>query len=346
MMTKRYRTLFLTDRSPHHQEAARKAAPPALDLMIRRRPSRDELLTLLPDVEILISERADTIDAALLAAAPKLQLIQRLGSLTYDIDVAAAKAQGITVCYWPLRGCIMVAEHMVLQMLSLVKRLAEVKAVAETAADWGRTARRTDENTFAYNWSGRRAIEGLYGQRVGILGFGEIGVELTRRLQPFAPATIFYHKRTRLPATVEAALEIVYAAPDELIAQVDFLCLLLPYAAETDHFLNAARLATMKPGAFLVSCGSGSVIDEAALAATLRRGALGGAALDTFEWEPLQPDNPLLPLARQPMMNVVLSPHTAAGAAERKEDRGRSSDFANIERFLAGEPLRYMVAYP
>lgn len=340
---RRYPTLFLTDRSPHHQEAARQAAPAALDLTILRRPSRPELLAALRDVEIVISERADTIDAAFIAAAPKLQFIQRLGSLTYDIDIDAAHARGILVCYWPLEGCIMVAEHMVLQMLSLVKQLPEVKAIAETAADWGDEARRTDENTFAYNWSQREAIAGIYGKCVGILGFGEIGVEVARRLRAFLPSTILYHKRNRLPAAVEQELGIVFADQDDLIAQAEFLCSLLPYSAGTDQFLNARRLATIQPGAFVVSCGSGSVIDENALADAIRCRHLAGAALDTFEWEPLQADNPLVKLARDPSINVLLTPHTAAGASQRKTAPARSKEFTNIERFLAGESLYNLV---
>lgn len=342
-MTKHYPTLFLTDRSAHHQEAARQAAPPALDLTIMRRPARAELLARLADVEILISERADMIDRNLLDAAPKLQLIQRLGSLTYDIDIAAAHQRGIIVCSWPLKGCILVAEHMLMQMLALVKRLPEVQAIAEAAADWGRPARRTDENTFAYNWSRREGIDGLYGQRVGILGFGEIGAELARRLQPFGPAQVLYHKRQRLPESIERQLGINYADPQTILTQVDFLCSLLPYTPATALTLNAQSFAAMKPGSFVVSCGSGSVIDETALAAALQSGQLAGAALDTFEWEPLQADNPLLSLTRLATMNLLLTPHTAAGAPTSKAEKGRSSEFTNIIRFLAGEPLYHPV---
>jgi phosphoglycerate dehydrogenase-like enzyme len=342
-MTTQHRTLFLTDRSPRHQVAAQQAAPAVLDLTFLRRPARAELLAHLADVEILISERADTLDAALLDAAPKLRLILRLGSLTYDIDVAMAHARGIAVCYWPIRGCIMVAEHLLLQMLALVKRLPEVKAVAEAAADWGQPSRRTDENTFAYNWSGRAGIEGIYGQTVGILGFGEIGAELARRLRPLAPAQVLYHKRQPLPATVERELGITYAEPAALIAQADFLCSLLPYTPATDLLLNGQSFAAMKPGTFVVSCGSGSVIDEAALADALQSGQLGGAALDTFEWEPLRPDSPLLPLARDTTMNLLLTPHTAAGAPQRQADTKRNAEFTNVLRFLAGESLLYPV---
>ncbi len=342
-MTKQYQTLFLTDRSSHHQEAAQRVAPAQLDLTFMRRPTRAALLERLADVEILISERADVIDAALLDAAPKLQLIQRLGSLTYDIDVAAAHQRGISVCAWPIKGCIMVAEHMLMQMLALVKRLPEVQAIAEAAGDWDRPARRTDENTFAYNWSRREGIDGIYEQRVGILGFGEIGAELARRLQPFAPAQVLYHKRQRLPESIERELGLTYTDPQMLIAQVDFLCVLLPYSPATDQMLNAQTFTAMKPGSFVVSCGSGSVIDEAALAVALQSGHLAGAALDTFAWEPLQRDNPLLPLTGAAAINLLLTPHTAAGAPSRKAESGRNSDFHNIINFLAGDPLLHLV---
>lgn len=342
-MAERVKTLFLTDRSPHHQAAALRAAPSLLDVTMLRRPTRAVLLEHLPETEILLSERADQIDSALIAAAPRLRLIQRLGSLTYDIDVAAAAARGIPVCYWPIPGCIMVAEHMILQMLALVKRLLAVYEVAVAAEDWERPARRTDENTFAYNWSKQSAIEGLHGETVGILGFGEIGAELARRLQPFQPSRVLYHKRQQLPAAVEATLGITYAPVADVIAQSTFLCSLLPFTPETDRSLTAATFAAMPEGAFLVSCGSGSVIDEAALAAALTSGHLAGAALDTFEFEPLQPESPLAELARRqssaPSVNLLLTPHTAAGASAKPQGSSRASEYTNILNFLAGRAV-------
>ncbi|HXF63292.1 MAG TPA: NAD(P)-dependent oxidoreductase [Caldilineaceae bacterium] len=328
-----HKVVFLTERSPRHQEAARAAAPAAVEVVMLRQPDRQTLLAELADAEFLISERAGVIDAELIAAGPRLRLIQRLGSLAYDIDLDAARRAGVPVAIWPVIGSIMVAEHMIMQMLALVKRLPEVSAIAQAAGDWGRPSLRTDENIFAYNWSGRSGIGGLYGQTVGILGFGEIGVELARRLRPFAPAQVLYHKRRRLPDDVEAALGVVYAQPEALIAACDLLCVLLPYSPATDRSLNAATFAAMKPGTFLVHCGSGSVIDEAALAEALRRGHLAGAALDTFEWEPLRPDNPLLALARDPAANVLLTPHTAAATLPG----GREGDWTNVRRVLAGE---------
>jgi phosphoglycerate dehydrogenase-like enzyme len=307
-----------------------------------RRPQREEILHHLADAEFLISERAGEIDAELIAAGKKLRLIQRLGSLTYDIDVAAAQRVGIPVCAWPLRNCVLVAEHMVMQLLALVKKLPEVKAIAEAAGDWGHPSQRTDENVFAYNWSRRTGVGGIAGATVGILGFGEIGAELARRLIAFRPARVFYNKRRQLPAIVEQELGLTYIASDELIATSDFLCCLLPFAPGTELSIRAASFASMKRGAFLVHCGSGSVIDEHALAEAIRSGQLGGAALDTYEWEPIRPDNPLLSLARDPQMNVLLTPHTAAGSLVAGA-QARQSNFTNLIRLLRDEPLLYEV---
>jgi phosphoglycerate dehydrogenase-like enzyme len=332
------RVLFLTDRSPRHQEDARQAAPPGLDIVMLRRPKPQVLERELAAAEFLITERAGEIDADLIAAAPNLRLIQRLGSLSYDIDLGAAQRAGVMVCTWPILGCVMVAEHMVMQMLALTKRLQEVSAIAEEAGDWG-SSQRTDENVFAYNWSKRTGIGGIYGLTVGILGFGEIGAELARRLAGFAPRGVLYHKRRPLPEHVEAELGITYATQKEIIAASDILCVLLPYSAETDQAIGAAAFAAMKPGAVIVHCGSGSVIDEYALAEAIQSGHLGGAALDTFEWEPLRADNPLLPPARDPQANVLLTPHTAAATL----GGGRAGDWTNVRLVLAGEEPRFRV---
>jgi len=340
----RHKTLFTTERGHRHQQAALAAAPAALDVTILRQPhpegTRATLLAHLPGIDYLISERVGVIDRELIQAAPSLKLILRLGSLTYDIDTEAAKAAGVRVCYWPVGGVIRVAEHMVMQMLALGKKLRESERIALAADDgWG-ASKRTDEDTFAYNWSERTGVEGLWQATVGILGFGEIGAELARRLRGW-DVTLLYHKRRRLPAALEAELGLTYADKDALVRSSDYVANLLPYFPETDLSVNAEFFAQMKAGAFLVSCGSGSVINEADLAAALASGHLGGAALDTFEWEPIKADNPLAALAKADY-NVLLTPHIAAGAtAAAAQERRR--DYTTIVDHIEGRPLRYRV---
>jgi len=337
-----YKTVFVTHRGARHQEAVLAAAPAELDIHMLRSPSRDELLAEMAQAEFLISERTGPIDGEIIRAGKQLHLIQRLGSQTHDIDLQAAREAGVPVCYWPVASCIMVSEHMVLQLLSLAKRLREVMDIALEAGDWGQKSQRCDEDYFAYNWSGREGLGSLRGRTVGILGLGEIGTELARRLRPFEP-TLRYNKRERLPREAEEGLGVRFAPEDELVAESDFLCNLLPFFPETEQSIGTRFFARMKPGACFVSCGAGAVIDEQALAEALRSGHLGGAALDTYTWEPIRPQNPLLPLARQPRANILLTPHTAAGsdAANPKE---RKDDYSNLLQVLQGESLRYQLA--
>lgn len=334
----RHKTLFLTQRGQRHHQWALDAAPAELEVAIRRNPSQDELLGLLADAEFLITERTGVVDAAMIQAAPKLRLIQRLGRQTWDIDVEAARAAGVPVCYWPQSGCVMVAEHMLLQILGLLKRVREAMTITAEGADWGIPTVRGDEDHFSYNWSRRGGIGRLTGATVGILGFGEIGLELVEQLRGFH-CTLLYHKRSRLPGPVEAQLGIAYATPAEIAQQCDIVCSLLPYSGPKEP-IDAGFFAQMKPGSLLVHCGSGAVIDEAALLASLRSGHLAGAALDTYTYEPLRAGDPLVAAAREPMLNLILTPHIAAGGVTTG-GRGRSEEYDNILAVLAGKPLRY-----
>jgi phosphoglycerate dehydrogenase-like enzyme len=164
---------------------------------------------------------------------------------------------------------------------------------------------------------------------------------LARRLAGW-DCTLLYHKRRRLPGKVETELGLSYVEVDTLLAQSDYLVNLLPYFPATDLLIGADYFARMKPGASLVSCGSGSVLDETALAEAVKSDRLAGAALDTFEWEPLKADNPLIELAKAGY-NVLLTPHIAAGASAAAA-RERAGDYTNIVNHINGRPLKYQVA--
>jgi lactate dehydrogenase-like 2-hydroxyacid dehydrogenase len=318
----KYKTFFMSERAPVHQKTFLAAAP-------------EELVFVDSPAEAiyLISERQGEIDAAFLEKAPNLKLILRLGSQSHDIDLDTAKARGIAVCTWPQASVARVAEHAIMQMLALTKHLNNAQAKALEASDYGRESKRTDENTFAYNWSKREGIGSIFGKTIGILGFGEIGFELAKRLQNWN-VTLLYRKRQRLPKPVEAQYQLRYVI--DLFSQSDILVNLLPYSPETNLFIDAAVLSQMKPSAFLVSVGSGSIIDESALAEAIKAEKIAGAALDTYEYEPLRPDNPLLELARIGY-NLLLTPHVAAGTMNSLEER--REHFTNILRHIKGEAL-------
>lgn len=336
-MSKQHPTLFITHRGERHQQAALQASPDELILEMRRSPSKEELIALLPGKEFLITERNGIIDVDVIKAGKNLRLIQRLGSQTYDIDLNAARSAGIPVCFLPIRTCIMVAEHMFLQILALAKRLREVMDIAQEANDWAQAPQLCDEDYFAYNWSNRQDIHGLWETTVGILGFGEIGTELARRLRGFG-CTVLYNKRNPLPETAEQELNIQFATREELLAKSDYVCMLMPYFPEMAQTLNADFFAHIKPGACFVSCGGSGIVDEKALLEALHSGQLSGAAVDTFTWEPIAPNDPLLPLARHPRSNLILTPHTAAGSGSAQPNE-RLGDYINLMRVLHGGKL-------
>jgi phosphoglycerate dehydrogenase-like enzyme len=335
----RHRVLYLCPLADVHIEQRRRAAPVEIEPILCHELSKIELIKLLPSVECLISERAAEVDREVIAAGRHLKLIQRIGSLIHDIDVEAARELGVPVAYWPLRSSVFVAEHLLMLVLALLKRARQLHAVTTSRQRWDREPRRTDANTFAYNWSRQREIYGLWRATVGILGMGEIGAELARRLRGFETCTLYY-KRRRLPPAIERELGICYTAPEELIAESDVVISLLPYSPETVRYLNAERLARMKPTAILVHGGAGGVVDEQALAQMLSAGRIFGAALDTYEWEPIPPEHPLLSLPDE--VNLLLTPHVAAGdpAMYRAELEGY---YENPRRALAGEPILYRV---
>jgi phosphoglycerate dehydrogenase-like enzyme len=329
----------VTDRGLQQQQRALEGAPPELDIVMRRSPSKEEIIALLPDIEFLISERSGAVDADMIAAGKKLRLIQRLGVQTWDIDTEAALRSGIPVCFMPIATCRLVAEHVIMQTLGLIRRIRELMKIAGDGDAWGQAPRLCDEDHFAYNWSKRRDIQGLMGKTVGILGFGEVGAELAWRLKGFDCA-VLYQKRRRLPPRVEVKYNLRYASRDEIAASCDIVVALMPLGPETAQGLNAAFFAAMRPGSLFVQTGGSGTVDEIALANALSSRHLNGAAVDGFTWEPVRPDNPLIALARDPMCNLILTPHVAAGAMTIT-GAARAGDYANIVAILNGGELRH-----
>jgi phosphoglycerate dehydrogenase-like enzyme len=333
---RKYKTLFVTQRGQRHQDAARQAAPAELDILMVRTTAKSELVSLLRDAEFLITERAGIIDAEAIEAASALKLIQRLGSLSFDIDVDHARAKGIPVCVMPVTSCILVAEHVILQMLGLLRSVRELFRITDEAGHWG-TPQRCDENTFAYNWAKRSGIRSIRGSTVGILGFGEIGAELARRLRPF-DCKVVYSKRSRLPQTVEDELNIEHTSVESLAARSDIVVSLLPNLPENNQSIGAAFFSKMKPGALLIHDGAPGVVNEDDMIAALNASHLAGAAVDCFTYEPLRPDDPLLKLARDPARNLLLTPHVAAGTVSANSSE-RMHDYDNVLAVIRGQPL-------
>lgn len=333
------RVVWKTDRSRWHQERTRRAAPEGVHLTMIRGHDPASLLDALADADVLVSERTVPVDAWEVESAPKLGLLLRLGSVPDRLPIDNAAARGIPVSMEPVPLCAVCAEHALMLALALLRGFPKTNHLLGNGHPFG-PPKRTDEDTFAYNWTKRPSLGTLRGARVGILGMGGIGVEIALRLRAFGPESVSYSKRTPFPPSVEDILGARADTPETVLSSSDVVFCLLPYSSETDGWLDSDRLSILRPGSILVTVGSGSVVDEAAVLEAVRHGRLAGAAFDTFEWEPLPGDHPLAVAGRDPDSGILLTPHVAAVGGPCDSPDG----WDEIRRWMSGEALRHRIA--
>lgn len=280
-------------------------------------PTRDELKAGFAGVEAAVVTITERVDADLIAAAgPQLKVIANVAVGYDNIDVAAAHAAGVTVTNTPgvLDGAT--ADLTFALILALARRVTEADRFLRSQTPWV--------------W-GPRMLVGLdvsAGATLGVLGYGRIGRAVAKRAQAFdmrVLATTRHHR----PGSTDGA--VTFVDFDTLLADSDIVSVLTPLTAQTRHLIDAAALARMKPSAYLVNTARGGVVDEDALMAALRDGAIGGAALDVFENEPHV--NPAL----LDVPNLLITPHIgSAGAATRDAMGVLAVD--NAAAVLAGRP--------
>ena len=254
-------------------------------------PSPAEVRALLAEAELAMNDHT-TLDAALLAACPRLKAIVFLGTGAASyIDLAAAERQGIRVRAYGGYGDQSVAEHAVALMFAAARRLAAMdRAIREG------------------HWEPLNGIE-LAGRTLGVIGTGGIGKAMVR-LGAGLGMRVLAWNRSGAPADLPCrAVEL-----EELLRTSDVVSLHLVLNEHTRGFLDARRIGLLKPGAILINTARGALLDEAALVAALEAGRVGHAGLDVFRDEPLPADHPL---ARLP--NVTLTAHAAFATREASE---------------------------
>lgn len=278
------------------------------------RLSDDEKGALVRDVEFLVLHPAE-ISGDVLREAKTLRLCQLLTAGYDKIDLRLTGQLGIPVATNGGANAWAVAEHSVALLLAVYKRLV----LCDRSVREGR-------------W--RQAVSGfdtfeVAGKTVGLVGAGNIGRKVARRLAGFETRTIYYDV---VPAPdIEKDLGARRVSLEELLREADIISLHLPLLRETRGLIGRKELAMMKPTVVLLNTSRGEIVDEEALVEALKEKRIGGAGLDVFRKEPIAADHPLLGLE-----NVVLSPHTAGHAYEGWFRRSRFA-WENIQRVAAGQ---------
>jgi D-3-phosphoglycerate dehydrogenase len=278
-----------------------------------------------PDFEVLVTETrgvlpdgwqsadaavwSDTpLDRAMIEQMRSLCFLQRIGWFRAGGDASAALERGIPVAVTPYGVSDRVAQHALLLLLMLLRRMPDATAALETGANPdGLEERPADSGQNTVNWARLEGIQSLNDKTIGILGFGEIGAALARMLPVFHTRTLAYRRR---PLSAEqATFYRVTAAPlDELLRQSDVVVSFVPGIPEARGMMGAREFALMKPSAYFVNCGRALSVDQDAMLDALRSGRIAGAGIDVYPIEPLPMSSPL-----RGLKNVVLTPHSAGG---------------------------------
>jgi len=302
---------------------ARDMAPAGFELVLAQPGSR-ELEAALPTAEYVVCYPSLAMHDAFYRAAPRLKLVQVL-SAGYDaVDLAAARRAGVPVANNGGANAIAVAEHALMLMLAVSRRLI-----------WQHTS------VAAGRWRGNTPAPRIYelsNKTLGIVGLGTIGKKVARLAQAFAMNVVYYDIR-RLDADAEDALGVRFRLLRELLSGSDIVSLHVPLDHATRGMIGAAELALMQPRAILINTSRGPVVDERAVHAALAAGRLLGAGLDVFDPEPPHAGNPLLQLD-----NVVLTAHFAGPTWDNHVARFRNA-FDNVQRVARGEKPLWVVSH-
>jgi D-3-phosphoglycerate dehydrogenase len=267
--------------------------------------------------------RSETrVTEALLDAAPKLRVIGRAGAGVDTIDVAAATARGIVVVNAPGGNAVAAAEHALALMFALARRIAAADASLKRG-EWSRNKYTGSE---------------LTGKTLGLIGLGRVGTEVARRAQGLDMRVLVFDPYVPDEHARRIGLEPVEL--DALLDGSDFVSLHVPLTEATRGILSAERIARMRPGAFVVNCARGGLVDEAALIAALDDGRLAGAGIDVFTTEPVSADDPL-PRHRK----VVATPHLGASTVEAQANVA-TQVAREVLAVLDGQPAQFAVNMP
>lgn len=261
--------------------------------------TKEELVKRIVGKDYLITPLSTQVDRDVIDADPNLKIIANYGAGFNNIDAAYARQKGIPVTNTPEVSTVSTAEVTTGLMITLAHRMVEGDKLMRTKGFDG--------------WSPLFFLgHELSGKTLGIVGMGQIGQAVAKRMKAF-DMNIIYSQRTRLDPEVEAQFDAKFVSLEELIKTSDVLSLHCPLNDQTHHMIGAPQFKQMKSSAYLINAARGPVIDEAALLEALKAGELTGAALDVYEAEPNVDDG------FKALDNVILTPHVGNATVEARD---------------------------
>ncbi|MFG1923592.1 phosphoglycerate dehydrogenase [Cryptosporangium sp. NPDC048952] len=284
---------------------AEELAPSALDVLARDfevrhvdGADRAALIPALADADAILVRSATQVDAAALAAAPRLKVVARAGVGLDNVDVPAATARGVMVVNAPTSNIVSAAEQAIALLLASARNTAPAHAALRNG-EWKRS-----------RYTGVEIAD----KTIGVVGLGRIGVLFAQRMAAFGTRLIAYDPYVQPTRAAQIGVRLV--SLEELLAESDFISIHLPKTAETLGLIGEKELRLVKPSVRIVNAARGGLVDEQALYAALKEGRVAGAGLDVYATEPCT-DSPLFGLE-----NVVATPHLGASTVEAQDKAG------------------------
>jgi len=276
----------------------------------------EEILKACGNADFIFADAIREVSRTLIDNMKNLKLIHSEGVGYNKIDIIAAREKGIYVCNNNAVNSEAVAEHAILLMLALQRRLLEGDQMVRSGKQI------TAKGSFILD-----GIPELGSSHVGLVGFGSIAKETAKRLKPFGSKISYFNRSRKIEA--EKELGMTYLSIEELCKQCDIISLHLPVTPETTGLIDQAKLAVMKPTAFLINTARGELVVQEDLVAALMNEQIAGAGLDTMYPEPVTPDNPLLNLPEASRYKLLFSPHIA-GTTKPAFEKMHKTVWANI----------------
>lgn len=299
---------------------------PDVELDVNIGLTRDELFRILPNYDAIITRSGTPMDKPAIDAAERAKVIARAGVGVDNVDLQEASKRGIIVINAPTGNTLAATEQTIALMLS-VMRYTPHAFNSLKSGEWDRK-----------RFTGHQ----LNGKKLLIIGFGRIGTQVGMRLRAFGMDIMAYDPYVSEKKMQEAGVRKVVDIADGLSLS-DVVTIHVPITKETHGLLNAKMLRTMKPGAYLVNCARGGIVDEQVCAQQLREGYLAGAAFDVFTQEPPGEDNPLF--AQDIADKMVLTPHLGANTVEAQSEVAIIA-VSNTLAALRGEEYGHAVNLP
>ncbi len=312
--------VLITDPIPN--EVVEKLKSEGFEVTVKTGLSEDELVSIIPEYDALIVRSGTKVTKRVIEAAKNLKIIGRAGVGVDNIDIATATQRGVIVANAPGGNSVSTAEHTLALILAVARKIPQA-----------------DKSVKEGKWERKKFVGmELRNKTIGVIGLGKVGYEVAKRARALEMNVIAYDPYISEERARQIGVKLVPL--EDLIKESDIITVHVPKTKETENLIDEKAISMMKDGAYIINCARGGIVNEKALYEALKSGKLAGAALDVYEKEPPDPNNPLFKLE-----NVVTTPHLGASTKEAQLSVGMTvaNEIINLAK---GLPVKNAVNLP